>query len=201
MALCPSYGRPAPAPMVPVIDWFTFDPTHLLATVFSAVTIYAVLIALVRIVGLRSFSKMTSVDFAMTIAMGSVLASTVLAPSPSIPQGAVALACLFAIQWVVAKLRIETSWMEDVADNEPVVLMDGSRMLRDNMEAARVTEHDLWAKLREANVLHPSEVHAVVLETTGDISVLHGDGALHPCVLRGVRGKEHLGLGPDDYEG
>jgi uncharacterized membrane protein YcaP (DUF421 family) len=32
----------------------------------------------------------------------------------------------------------------------------------------------LIAKLWEANVLQLSEVHAAVLETTGDISVLHG---------------------------
>lgn len=30
-------------------------------------------------------------------------------------------------------------------------------------------------KLREANVLDLSQVRAVILETTGDVSVLHGD--------------------------
>ena len=185
-------------------SWFTFDPTNLLATVITAILIYGVLIGLVRLVGLRSFSKMSSVDFAMTIAMGSVLATTILAASPSLPQAAVALASLFGIQWTVARLRKDTSWMEDFSDNEPIVLMAGERILRDNLEKTRVTENDLWSKLREANVLHPSEVRAVVLETTGDISVLHGepDGQdLHPCLLRGVRDAEHLDLGEDDYEG
>lgn len=185
-------------------DWFTIDPLSLGATVVTALAIYAVLIALVRVVGLRSFSKMTSVDFAMTIAMGSVLASTILTPSPPLLQGIVALASLFAIQWVVARLRQDTDWMEDVSDNEPIVLMAGAEILRDNLERTRVTEHDLWAKLREANVLDPSEVRAVVLETTGDISVLHGepDGMpLHPCLLRGVRDVDRVGLGEDDYTG
>ena len=185
-------------------DWFTLDPASLGATVLSALAIYAVLIALVRLVGLRSFSKMTSVDFAMTIAMGSVLASTILTPSPPLVQGAVALASLFGIQWVVARLRKDTEWAEHVVDNEPLVLMAGARLLRDNMAAARVTEHDVWSKLREANVLDPAEVRAVVLETTGDISVLHGEPggrALHPCLLRGVRGADRLALGPDDFTG
>ena len=185
-------------------DWFTADPTNLLATVLSALLIYAVLIALVRLVGLRSFSKMTSVDFAMTIAMGSVLASTILSAAPSIPQAAVALASLFGIQFVVAKLRASTEWMEKVADNEPVILMAGSRMIRENLEQTRVTEHDVWAKLREANVLDPREVRAVVLETTGDISVLHGDPSgtpLHPALLRGVRPADGMDLGEDTYDG
>ena len=185
-------------------DWFALDPTNLLATVVSAVAIYVVLIGLVRLVGLRSFSKMTSVDFAMTVAMGSVLASTVLAASPSLPQAAVAMASLFGIQYLVALFRKRTQWAEHVFDNEPVVLMAGDRMLRDNLKQTRVTENDVWAKLREANVLHPGEVRAVVLETTGDISVLHGDPEgqdLHPCILRGVRDADALDLGEDDYTG
>lgn len=48
-------------------------------------------------------------------------------------------------------------------------------MLHDNMRKARVTESDLWSKLREANVLNLNQVRAVVFEATGDISVLHGD--------------------------
>lgn len=41
----------------------------------------------------------------------------------------------------------------------------------------KVTESDLRAKLREANVLELSQVQAVVFETTGDIAVLHSDKA------------------------
>lgn len=183
-------------------SWFAVNPTNLLATVVSAVLIYVVLIGLVRIVGLRSFSKMTSVDFAMTIAIGSILASTILTASPSFPQAAVALTSLFAIQYTVARFRKDTDWVEEAVDNDPIVLMAGERILRKNLEKTRVSENDLWGKLREANVLDPSEVRAVVLETTGDISVLHGepDGqALHPCILRGVQNAEALDLGEDDY--
>ena len=42
---------------------------------------------------------------------------------------------------------------------------------------SHVTEDDLKAKLREANVLNLAEVRAVVFESTGDISVLHTNDA------------------------
>ena len=185
-------------------DWFSVHPPDLVAVVLSTALIYAVLVALVRLVGLRSFSKMTSTDFAVTIAVGTVLASAVLTPEPPLARSAVALASLFALQFVVALLRKRTSWASMVVDNTPVVLMAGDRMLRDNLRRTRVTEDDVWAKLREANVLDPSEVRAVVLEGTGDISVLHGDPDgrdLHPCLLRGVEDADALDLGSDDYDG
>ncbi len=183
-------------------DWFVASPDSLLAVVLSTLGIYAVLVGLTRVVGLRSFSKMTSIDFALTITTGAVLASTLLTQSVPLLQGAVALVALFAIQAAVSWGR--RHGLSAAVDNDPLVLMAGGRMLRDNLRRARVTENDVWAKLREANVLRPDEVRAVVFETTGDISVLHGepDGRdLHPCLLRGVRDADALDLGDDDYDG
>ena len=181
-------------------DWFLADPSALAAVVLSTLGVYAVLVALVRVVGLRSFSKMSALDFALTITTGAVLASTLLTRSVPLLQGTVALVTLFSLQTAVSWGR--RHGLSAAVDNRPVVLMAGSRMLPENLRKTRVTEDDVWAKLRESNVLDPSEVRAVVLETTGDISVLHGDpagAALHPCLLRGVRDADALELGPDDY--
>ncbi len=79
-----------------------------------------------------------------------------------------------------------------------MILMVDGRMVEENLAQTRVTPSDVRSKLREANVLDPSEVKAVVLETTGDISVLHGDPAsrLDPGLLEGVSGVELLGSDP-----
>jgi uncharacterized membrane protein YcaP (DUF421 family) len=68
--------------------------------------------------------------------------------------------------------------------------MAGSDILRDNLRAAQMTEGDLYAKLREANVTQLEQVRAVVMESTGDVSVLHadeGDPDLDADLLHGVR--------------
>ena len=176
-------------------SWFSTSSTALLGVVLSTLAIYVVLIALLRLVGLRSFSKMSSFDFAVTVAVGSVLASTILTPSPPVLQAAVALASLFSVQYAIAWLRKRTAWMEHLVDNEPLILMTREGMVPGNLRRARVTENDVWAKLREANVLAVDQVRAVVFETTGDISVLHGDPdgrQLEACVLTGVRDAERI---------
>lgn len=158
--------------------------------VLDAALMLGVVILVVRVAGLRSFAKMSSFDFAVTVATGSVLASIVLDPDRSFVHGLVVIAALLATQVIVALLRLRSGRMRKVIDNEPLLLMRDGTMVEANMRAGRVTEQDVRAKLREANVLDPAQVHAVVLETTGDISVLHGstDGpALSPRLLEGVR--------------
>jgi uncharacterized membrane protein YcaP (DUF421 family) len=133
------------------------------------------IILLVRVVGLRSFSKMTNFDFVITIGMGSLLAGASQSQSwPALLQTLSAMACLFVTQYIVARLRQKFSRFDAFVQNTPVVLMRDGTVLHDALRKTRVGEEDLMAKLRQANVLDLSSVRAVVLETTGDVSVLHG---------------------------
>ncbi len=99
----------------------------------------------------------------------------------------VGLGLLYLVQVVIAFGRIHFR-ADELVDNKPLLLMDGPKVLDENLRKSRVTMPDLRAKLREANITDPDrEVLAVVLETTGDISVLSGDGPLDPTLLEGIR--------------
>jgi uncharacterized membrane protein YcaP (DUF421 family) len=74
-----------------------------------------------------------------------------------------------------------------VVDNRPILLVRDGRFIDDALDEARVTRSDVYAKLRQANVHSMSEVLAVVLETTGDISVLYGDEPLQRELFDNVR--------------
>lgn len=157
----------------------------------STVGIYAAVIVYVRLSGLRSFAKMTSTDFAMTVAVGSLIGTTATSPSTSLVNGIVAIGLLFGAQLMISLGR-QTIGLGRIVDNTPVLLMVGTEFLEDNMRRARVTAADVRAKLRAANVLDLTAVKAVVLETTGDISVLHGPTPLDPRLVQEVRDAARL---------
>lgn len=98
----------------------------------------------------------------------------------------IAIASLLGVQFTVALMRNSSDMVESIIQNDPVLLMRNGVILEQALAATRVAEADLIAKLREANVLDVSQVRAVVLETTGDISVLHGDD-LQDRLLSGVK--------------
>jgi uncharacterized membrane protein YcaP (DUF421 family) len=128
---------------------------------------------------------MSSFDFAVTVALGSILA-TVAVSSTSLINGAVAVAALLGTQAGVATLRQRLP-VERLVDNTPVILMRDGVFVDEALRRNRVTRTDVLAKLREANVLRLDEVRVVVLEATGDVSVLHGDGPVDAMLLDGVR--------------
>ncbi|SHJ11128.1 Protein of unknown function [Mesonia phycicola] len=168
--------------------WLQTSPQSLINIVLCAIGIYIAVIICTRIAGKRSFSKMSSFDFAITVAIGSMVASTILSSSVSLIDGAVGLLAVYLLKMIAAVLR-RFSFFEKVIDNSPLLLMDGQHILEENLKKAQVTKSDLYSKLREANVLQLSQVRAVIFEATGDISVLHTqdkDIQIEQQLLKGV---------------
>lgn len=171
------------------LSWIVATWYALIMVFISTVGIYVALIFFTRFGGLRSFSKMSSFDFAITVAIGSIIATSLLSSDPPLLQSVVALGILYMVQMTVARLRVKNTAIGKMVDNKPILLMNGTKILDKNLDKARVTLSDLRAKLREANVTQLTQVKAVVMESTGDISVLHHekkDHELDPILLKDV---------------
>ena len=156
-------------------EWFKFSVEGFWSIVLTALLIYIALVILTRLSGKRSFSKMSSFDFSMTVAIGSVLATVIISKSVSLQHGVIGLVSIYAIQMLVAFGR-RWKLVRKLMDNQPSLLMKDGEIIEGSLKKCHVTESDLRAKLREANVIQLSEVKAVIFESTGDISVLHGSG-------------------------
>lgn len=130
---------------------------------------------------------MTSFDFVMTVAMGSLVGSSARVEQvPAFLQALAAMGGLFLIQYLIASGRKLSGGFGKLVQNQPLLLMKDGAIIDEALAVSRVERADLLAKLREANVLELSDVRAAILETTGDVSVLHGD-RLEPTLLEGVR--------------
>lgn len=166
------------------ISWLT-AATILVATP----AVYLAVIVLTRLSGVRSLAKMSTFDFAATVAIGSTLSAAALSTTP-LASGVLALTVLFALQFLIGKAR-QRGLARGAFDNRPVLVLAHGRVLDDQLARVRVSRHELWAQLRLAGIERLEQVGAVVMETTGDLSVLRS-AQLSPELLDGVHGAEHL---------
>lgn len=140
-----------------------------------------------RLFGLRSFSKMSGFDFPVAVALGSVLATAVTAPDQPLWVPILAIAALFCWQMLVAPLRQRFRKLERAVDNQPLLVMEGGKVLDDNLRIGSMTRSDLWAKLREANVAKLDQVKIAVIEASGEFTVVYGSDTVSPELLEDVR--------------
>ncbi len=123
--------------------WLVIDVQQLIGIFLSVVIFYFCLILFTRIVGLRSFSKLSSYDFAMTVGIGSILASTVLSSSPSLLQGLFAVGMLFLLQALISLIRRQIKPAKALLDNQPIILMAHGEYFWDNLKEANLSTSDV----------------------------------------------------------
>ena len=165
--------------------WLLSPVPRLVSVAVSTLLIYGSVILYTRVTGLRSFAKLSAFEFASTLAIGSTLASVAVSESVSVATGMVALGVLYIVDYLIGIAR--RVFGIGAFDNEPLLLAVDGVIVDEAMRQANMTEDDLRAKLREANVLSIAEAKAIVMETTGDVSVLHGDDAIDADLLKDVR--------------
>ena len=142
----------------------------LLRTVLTTVVMFLAIVLLARLFGTRTFASFTTYDFLTNVAAGSLVASAIL--SDRMVEATVGLVVLVVLQYAVSSAAARSRAARDVADNDPVVLVQDGQVLAGPMRRARVSRAILDQHLRASGLNRVEEVHLAVLESGGSISVL-----------------------------
>ncbi len=153
--------------------------------VLSTTAMYAVFLVLVRLIGQRSIAQLSSIDLGCVVMTGAVMGRTALLVSPTLARGVVALVTLFSVRGVLWWLHRNPIARRAVTP-QPVLLMSRNQMLSENMRRAHVTVDDLRQELRSAGVRRRDEVESIILERSGNISVIRCSAPAEPWLLDDV---------------
>jgi uncharacterized membrane protein YcaP (DUF421 family) len=162
------------------MDAMFFDGWQsLVRTLVVGVFAYGALVLFLRIAGKRTLSKMNAFDWVVTVALGSTLATILLSKDVSLAQGALALALLIGLQFIVTWSSVRSPWVRKVIAAEPSLLVYQGRCLEATMHRERVTAEDIMAAIRESGHASIEEVGAVILATDGAFNVISKGAETH----------------------
>lgn len=165
-------------------------PLEALWVILSAIGIYIAFFLMIRVVGQRALASWSTLDKAIVIAFGSVLGRVVLGYTPTLAAGVIGLATMFGLFRLEAVLR--RSKRGAYFSSQPILLMAGEEVLQSGLQAAKIVEDELYFKLRQAGIRNFSEVALVVLEPTGDVSVLRRGELIEPRLLRRITDQSRI---------
>ena len=157
--------------------------------VISTVGIYLALVVLVRVVGQRSLASMSSFDLGCVVALGAILGRTVLLEAPTLLIGLVGLVTFFAMQGVLGALR-QNKRFDRLINRAPILLMREGELLPENMRRAHVAEDELRQRLRMAGVHRLDQVHCMILERNGAVTVVRQGQDVDPWLVSDVMAGE-----------
>ena len=133
---------------------------------------YGALVLLLRVSGKRTLSKMNAFDLVVTIALGSTLATVLLARDVALAEGVTALGLLIFLQYIITWLSVRSQGVSRLVKAEPRLLFHQGEFLRQAMRKERVNEGEILQAMRGQGIGSREEVAAVVLETDGSLSII-----------------------------
>ncbi len=160
----------------------------LLRIVIIGVLAYATLVLFLRLSGNRTLSKMNAFDLIVTVALGSTLATVLLSKDVALVDGAVALALLISLQFIITWTSVRFRWVRRLVSGEPLMLLYQGEFLLTSLRQARVTQDEVLSAIRSSGLSDVTAVEAVVLETDGSLSVVKRQAESRQSSLEGVRG-------------
>jgi uncharacterized membrane protein YcaP (DUF421 family) len=138
----------------------------------STAVVFALITAILRIVGAQAIAKMSGYDMVATVTLGSIVATVALTRDVTISDAAAALVTMIALQEIMR--RAQSRWMfAHHAVREPplVVLWDG-QLLEDRLLRRGISADEVRAACRKHGMRSLEDAQLVVLENDGEWSVV-----------------------------
>lgn len=137
----------------------------------SVVAIVSLLL-IARLLGKQTISNMTFNDFVTSITLGSVAANLAFNESIKWLYFIISLCVITALSYLFSLIAIKSQKMRKWISGSPTVLIEGGKILEDNMKKIRYTLDSLDQALRGKDIFNIEEVEYAVLEDNGMLSVL-----------------------------
>lgn len=150
-----------------------FDNWESIVRTFTiTILAYLAMVLLLRISGKRTLSKMNAFDFIVTIALGSSFASVALNKNVALADGVLVFALLVGLQYLLTWLSVRFHAVKRLITNEPTLLWYKGAEVKHALRKERVTLEELHMVARSQGLLSLEDVDIIILETTGDITII-----------------------------
>ncbi|WP_240041082.1 DUF421 domain-containing protein [Paenibacillus ginsengarvi] len=143
-----------------------------MAVFVRTVAAFLMLIVIARILGKQLLSNMTFHDFATGITLGAIAANLAFNPKLSFGPLLLSLVVFTAISFGISTLSIRSRKARKWITGSPTVLIEGGKILEENMKHVKYSLDSLIQALRERDIFDLGEVEYAVLENNGKVSVL-----------------------------
>ena len=144
------------------------------AAVIAAKTtiVYIFVIAGLRVLGKRELGQMSLYDLVLIVILGNAVQNAMINNDNTLGGGVVAAVVLLVLNRLLNEVIVRSKRVERVLIGEPVMIVHDGKMLEERMAREGITREQLDAALREHGIDSLGDVHLVILEVDGTMSVV-----------------------------
>jgi uncharacterized membrane protein YcaP (DUF421 family) len=144
----------------------------LISRLVITIQAYLAMVVLLRVTGKRTLSKMNAFDFIITVALGSALANVALNKDVPLIDGVVVFFLLIFLQLIITWVSARYRPFKKLITSQPSLLLYKGQPDEKVLKEQRITKEELYLVARSKGIFELSDVDAIILETTGKITII-----------------------------
>lgn len=125
-----------------------------------------------RVLPHRSGGQFAGYDFTFFWMMGGVTASPLFDPKINFLDTITIIVIIYLMHYLLSYLAVKNRTFAKYLIGQPIVLISGGKVIRQNMTRAFLPLELLLSELRASDAPNLNEVETAVMETSGHVSVL-----------------------------
>jgi len=162
-------------PVVP-FDWHrlfigTEPPLYMAEILFRVLLIYSFAILALRYMGKRGQQQLSPFELVLVIALGSATGDSMLYPEVPIFYAWAIIVAMVVLDRLLTALQFRYRRVHTFLERRPSLLVREGRVLEEGLKRASLRREELFALLREQDVVHTGEIQYAFLEPTGNLGL------------------------------
>jgi uncharacterized membrane protein YcaP (DUF421 family) len=137
-----------------------------------AVFLYAFVVFLIRVMGRRELSSLSPIDLVLLIVLGDAIQQGLTQDDYSVTGAVIAVSTIAAVQVLISYVSFRSRRARRVLEGEPIVVVQGGKLIERNMKRERITEDELAEAMRKQQIAAVDSVAWGILESDGTISFI-----------------------------
>lgn len=154
--------------------------------VLRAIVMFIALFIIVKILGKKQIKNLTLYDYILSITIGSIAADSIISLDTPLYDGLIAIIVFALIGYLASLLSLQSHFVEEFIDGEPIVLFENNNFIYPNLDKAKMSVAKVLEHCRLKGCFDINELDSAVLEPSGDVSILL-KGASQPLTSNDVK--------------
>jgi len=141
-------------------------------TFIRVVILYILILIIMRLMGKREIGQMQPFEFIIAVLIADLASIPIADIGVPLFNGIIPIITLLLLQLTISMLNLKSVWCRRIICGKPRVLVYKGRIEETALREEKFTINELQERLREKDVFNLGDVEYVILETSGQVTVI-----------------------------
>lgn len=146
--------------------------TFLLEVVVRTIIMFVIILVALRASGKRGIKQLSVFELVLIIGLGSAAGDPMFYEDVGILPALVVFLVVITLYIIVTRLSDRFVKVEKILEGEPLYVIRDGKLLLDAFRDSGLSQDEFFAALRLSHVEHLGQVRTVLIETSGEFSIL-----------------------------